>query len=285
MSESARSDYYRPSPVVLTGKALLTGVKRIIPSSLYAGLYRNVDRAYRRSVHFGYSRFLLRERVRGSAEGRERAAAVFRAMPHSLVGYKGLEATYDAITMINRERLEGAIVECGVAQGGCAALMASADARQGGGRRIYLCDSFEGLPDPTAEDFEAGRTGAHASELVRGSCLGTEGEVAELLFGKFGIDHRRVRMVRGWFQNTLPSLSREIGPIALLRIDADWYESVKCCLERLFDRVVPDGIVIIDDYGSCHGARRAVDEFLAARHLHVHLTHDGRGGCTFRKPR
>ena len=285
MNEAGSSTLYRPSPVVLTGKALLAGVRRVMPSGMYAGFYRGVDRAYRRTVHLGYSRFWLRERVAGSADGRARAAAVFRAMPYSLVGWKGLEATYDAVSLINRERIAGAIVECGVAQGGCAALMAATDARQGGGRQIVLCDSYEGLPDPTAEDFEDGRTGTHASVLERGSCLGTETQVAQLLFERFGIERSRVRMVKGWFQDTLPGLAREIGDIALLRIDADWYESVKCCLEALYDRVVAGGVVIIDDYGSCHGARRAVDEFLAVRGVRVALEHDGRGGCKFRKPR
>ena len=285
MTEAGTSTLYRPSPVVLTGKALLGGVRRVMPPAMYANFYRGVDRAYRRTVHLGYSRFWLRERLAGNREGRERAAAVFRSMPYSLVGWKGLEATYDAVTLINRERIGGAIVECGVAQGGCAALMAATDARQGGGRRIFLCDSYEGLPDPTAEDFEDGRTGSHASVLERGSCLGTERQVAELLFDRFGIERSRVRMVKGWFQDTLPGLSHEIGDVALLRIDADWYESVKCCLESLYDRVVDGGVVIIDDYGSCHGARRAVDEFLAAREVRVTLEHDGRGGCTFRKPR
>lgn len=285
MTDVGSSALYRPSPVVLTGKALLAAVRRVLPAGVYAEFYRGVDRAYRRAVHLGYARFWLRERVAGTVEGRARAAAVFRAMPHSLVGWKGLEATHDAVMLINRERIGGAIVECGVAQGGCAALMASTDARAGGGRRLFLCDSYEGLPDPTAEDFEDGRTGSHASVLERGSCLGTEGEVAELLFERFGIERSRVRMVKGWFQDTLPGLSREIGAVALLRIDADWYESVKCCLDSLYDRVVGGGVVIIDDYGSCHGARRAVDEFLAARGIRVMLEHDGRGGCQFRKPR
>jgi len=82
----------------------------------------------------------------------------------------------------------------------------------------------------------------------------------------------------------LPENGPLMGSIALLRIDADWYESVKCCLEHLYDRVVPGGLVIIDDYGSCFGAQKAVDEFLARRSLRVTLVHDRRGGCHFRKP-
>ena len=70
----------------------------------------------------------------------------------------------------------------------------------------------------------------------------------------------------------------------MLRIDGDWYESTRCCLEQLFDQVSPRGIVIIDDYWSCNGARKATNDFLSERHLDVELTPDGRGGISFSKP-
>ena len=91
-------------------------------------------------------------------------------------------------------------------------------------------------------------------------------------------------MVKGWFQDSLPSHSSEIGDVSVLRIDADWYDSVRCCLESLYDLVVPRGFVIIDDYGSCFGARKAVDEFMASRAIAVSLVPDGRGGVHFQKP-
>ena len=64
-----------------------------------------------------------------------------------------------------------------------------------------------------------------------------------------------------------------IGPIAILRLDGDWYASTKICLEHLYDQVVSGGFVIVDDYGTYEGCRKAVDEFLAARGLHVFLSH------------
>lgn len=92
-------------------------------------------------------------------------------------------------------------------------------------------------------------------------------------------------MIKGWFDETLPKYKAEINPISILRIDADWYESVKCCLDNLYDNVLPgSGYIIIDDYGSCYGAQKAVDEFLNNRGVKVDLIPDGRGGCYFIKP-
>lgn len=276
--------FYRRSSVAVVGMATLARLERVLPPASYQAVYRTGVSAYRWLRRVLYRRRWLSAVLTGRMHDRRRAVAVIRVMPYSLVGPGGLEATYDAVTAINRERLSGGIVECGVAQGGSALLMAMTDREQRGHRRIWLCDSFEGLPDPTAEDYEGGATGIHYSQLVRGSCLGTEKQVSQLLFQRFGLDGSRVTFVKGWFQDTLAGLRDRIRPIALLRIDADWYESVKCCLDNLFDLVQPGGIVIIDDYGSCFGAQKAVDGFLEARGIRVSMVHDGRGGCCFRKP-
>ena len=90
-------------------------------------------------------------------------------------------------------------------------------------------------------------------------------------------------MVKGWFQDTIPLNSKSIGDIALLRIDADWYESVKCCLIELYDNVSNGGYIIIDDYDSCFGAKKAVDDFLLMKNIMVEFHHDGRGGIHFKK--
>ena len=77
----------------------------------------------------------------------------------------------------------------------------------------------------------------------------------------------------GWFQETLRALPAGFGAIALLRIDGDWYESTKICLDVLFPKVVSGGIVVIDDYGKWSGCREAVDEFLAGLRRPLLLNH------------
>jgi hypothetical protein len=76
-----------------------------------------------------------------------------------------------------------------------------------------------------------------------------------------------VRCLKGWFDETLPAHRERIGPIALLRIDADWYESVQCCLENLYDQVAAGGFVVFDDYYTYDGCAIAVHEFLGRRRL------------------
>jgi O-methyltransferase len=71
--------------------------------------------------------------------------------------------------------------------------------------------------------------------------------------------------VPGWFQETLPAWRDRVGAIAILRIDGDFYESTRVCFEELYERVMPGGAVVIDDYGTFEGCRRATDEFLSSR--------------------
>jgi predicted O-methyltransferase YrrM len=72
-----------------------------------------------------------------------------------------------------------------------------------------------------------------------------------------------VRTVKGYFQDTLPKLRDTVGTIALLHMDGDWYESTKTILHNLYDRVVNDGLIQVDDYGHWEGCRQAVHEFEA----------------------
>ena len=278
------STVYQRSGVVTTLKRALYASERVMPPAWHARLMSAALDVYRSILRGLYFRHRVINSVRGNRAAAARAAAIVDVMPYSLVGTGGLEATYDAVTSVEDASMPGALVECGVAQGGSAALMAMTSAKYGRRRPVWLFDSYEGLPDPTAEDFVDGKTGRHVRPLPRGSCLGTYEEVDALLFGKFGLDRRDVHMVKGWFQDTLVAERDAIGPIAVLRIDGDWYDSVKCCLDMLYDQVVSGGYVIIDDYSSCFGAQKAVDEFLEKRNLHVRLVPDGRGGCTFNKP-
>ena len=215
--------------------------------------------------------------------------AIRTILPYTMVGRTGLFATYDIAEEMEKKGREGCFVECGVARGGCSALMAMIARDNKSRRKVWLFDSFEGLPAQTSED-EYQEPVIHkprdrSDKLVaQGYCLGTFEEVEELLFDKLGLSRDNIFMVKGWFQDTLPKHRDDIGEIAVLRIDADWYESTKCCLENLYDNVIAGGYIIIDDYGCFTGCQKATDEFLKKRNLNVKLTFDNRGGCYFVKP-
>lgn len=73
-----------------------------------------------------------------------------------------------------------------------------------------------------------------------------------------------VSLVKGDILQTLPDYIKQYPheKIALLHIDVDVYEPSKLALELLFDKVVPNGVIILDDYGTVEGETVAVDEFL-----------------------
>ena len=131
---------------------------------------------------------------------------------------------------------------------------------------VWGFDSFEGLPHLTNEDEGSG------AGWVGFRCSGPDGEHAvPATFAALNVPMDNVRVVKGWFEDTLPVRRQEIGKIAVLRVDSDWYASTKFCLETLYASVVSGGAVIIDDYFTFTGCRKAVDEFRAERGITAKL--------------
>jgi O-methyltransferase len=177
--------------------------------------------------------------------------------PHTLVGAERLHNLFVLADRIETEKIPGDVLECGVCNGGTAALLAYSATHSRLDRTVWLLDSFQGMPETSEIDGEAAK--AHIGQ--------EKGDIArvEALLKSVGVNSSRVRILPGWFEETFPSVSA--GQIALLNIDADWYESVKLCLETFYDRVSPGGFVSIDDYGHWPGCRAAVDEFFQKRGL------------------
>jgi hypothetical protein len=75
----------------------------------------------------------------------------------------------------------------------------------------------------------------------------------------------RVQFIKGRVEDTIPHRAPE--RISLLRLDTDWYESTRHELEHLYPRLVPGGVIVIDDYGCWQGARDATDEFISRHNI------------------
>jgi len=199
---------------------------------------------------------------------------IFRVRKHAAVLPLRLSNLQRLCREIDKRSITGDVVECGVYNGGSASILASACIRSPLNRNIWLFDSFEGLPEPCIED-------GIKSIGWKGWCHGDLARVNTIL-SELSIPESRVRIVKGWFQDTFPSV--QIHDIALLHIDADWYESVKLCLEKFYDSVRPGGFVVIDDYGHWEGSRKATDEFLERRGIDIELVRVGYTCRYFRKP-
>ena len=211
-----------------------------------------------------------------------------KVYPYTMVGYKRLSNVYDLSKFIEKEKEEGAFVECGVWRGGCAAVMGFVADRAKSSRKIWLFDSFEGLPEPTEKDGKTAKD--YALNRVEGKletinkCTGTLEDVKEIFFKILKIKPDNIVIKKGWFQNTLPKAKNEIGSIAILRLDGDWYESTKCCLDNLYDNVIREGYIVLDDYGHWEGSRKAIDEFIKKRKINPTLIKIDYTGVYFQKP-
>jgi len=158
--------------------------------------------------------------------------------------------------------LPGALVQCGCYMGGSAAALRLAL----GPREVWLFDSFEGMPQPGYND---GKRAAWKYQMKGPGWHACSPDDVRAAFAVAEIPLDDVTIVQGWFQDTAPDA--EVGPIAFLHLDADWYASTKIPLETFYDRVQPGGIVLIDDYGGWAGCKRAVNEFRTQRNISAEL--------------
>jgi hypothetical protein len=146
-------------------------------------------------------------------------------------------------------------------------------------KKVYGFDSFEGLTDFNRKDghsssvdpaFDKREGGWSASEV--------EGEIfriVELTNADNVIARERSRLIKGLVQETLdPFLEATPGlRISILNLDMDLYEPTLYALERLWDLVVPGGIVIFDEYGlpPWGGEAAAWDEFARKRSIKLEM--------------
>jgi O-methyltransferase len=169
----------------------------------------------------------------------------------------------DATRYLVAGEVDGAIVECGVWNGG--SMMAVAYTLQelrAIDRELYLFDVFEDIM-PAANEVDVTRDGTRLKDQApkEGAPYWNfvmEAEVKRNITGT-GYPKSRIHLVRGPVEQTLPDRAPE--QCALIRLDTDLYESTKHELESLYPRLVRGGIIIIDDYGSHQGVKKAVDEF------------------------
>lgn len=225
---------------------------------------------------------------RGFTVEPEVRALLSKVKKHTMVSYPRLVSLYDQVVFCERNGIEGDLVECGTWKGGSVAVMAAANMRHGRQRRrLHLFDSFKDICEPDAK-VDGAKAVAQMKAFTKGKYTEAKGRLKpvvgfydsmggaakvsdcrQVIEGVVGYPRPFVVYHEGWFQETLPTA--EIEKIAVLRLDGDWYASTKVCLDHLFDKVVPGGFVVIDDYACYDGCRKAVDEFLSNRKLRVYL--------------
>ncbi|MBI2871466.1 MAG: class I SAM-dependent methyltransferase [Candidatus Omnitrophica bacterium] len=197
--------------------------------------------------------------------------------PYTMLTYPRLLTLFELGTILNRDRVKGCFAEFGVCRGGSAAVLHTV-ANRHPKRHVWLFDSWQGLPDASALDETAS-----GETFPKGALSAPETIAKGLLYKTLRFPAGRGHFVKGWFHETIPSHKKAMGDIALLHLDGDYYESIKICLEELYDQVVPDGYVVIDDYCYWKGCKKAVDEFMLRRGIKHELRPTDNTGIHFRK--
>ena len=177
-------------------------------------------------------------------------------------------ALIEATRYIIDSKIDGCFVECGVWRGGsCMAIALTILKEDELNRNLYLYDTFEGMTAPTIHDESF--DGIPAEKYLNSDkkkkgifwAVSTYDEVESNIYST-GYSKEKIKLIKGPVEKTLP-LSKPDVPIALMRLDTDWYESTKHELNVLFPLLNEGGVLIIDDYGHWKGAKKAVDEYFS----------------------
>jgi O-methyltransferase len=177
-----------------------------------------------------------------------------------------LQFSYDMA--VKYRNINGVYVECGVAAGGqIIAMCAGAPDKV-----IYAFDSFQGIPLPSNRDDQMPgikflskkeqrnlpNPGEQILESTGATSVSEEDFIQHLK--NSGVNYHNVKVVPGWFEHTVRLFGSFNTQIAILRLDGDLYNSTFECLKYLFHKVIPGGVVIIDDY-ELQGCRDACIDY------------------------
>jgi hypothetical protein len=203
--------------------------------------------------------------------------------PHAetMVGRARLDNVLDCTARALADGVPGDLVETGVWRGGTAILLRGIlAALDDPHRRVWACDSFEGLPVADAEKYPIDVP----LRLHEHTALAVSLEQVQANFARYGLLDDRVRFVQGWFRDTLPGVAQEIGCIAVLRLDGDLYESTIDALTNLEPLVSPGGFVLVDDYNGIDACKQAVTDYRQAHGITAPITEVDWTAVWWRKP-
>ncbi len=198
----------------------------------------------------------------------------------TMIGRVRLRSLRECCEVVLRERIPGDFVETGIWRGGACimmtAVLAAHDERE---RKVWGFDSFEGLPPPNAELYPSDR----GDQLHRFRQLAVSIEEVVENFRRMGLWSAQMRLVKGWFKDTVPKAP--IKKVAILRLDGDLYESTIQVLDGFYKKPSPGGFCIVDDYGAMLSCRAAVEDYRRDHGVSEPIVDIDGKGVLWRKPR
>ena len=214
----------------------------------------------RRKIIHAVSKFLASKqlvlaKITTVTESDREHGRVWPQQAHTMIGMKRLDNIQYCMETALANRIPGDFIETGVWRGGSCIFMRAVLAAYGvSERKVFVADSFEGLPKPDADRYPADANDPHHTFEE----LAVSKEEVEENFRKYGLLDDQVVFLKGWFKDTLPRAP--IEQLAVMRLDGDMYESTMDALRNLYPKLSPGGYCIIDDY-FLQGCKKAVDDY------------------------
>lgn len=262
------------SYLALLQKCLLGTIYKDPPLDPYFGDVRDANGApavYGKTagpLHIGVGKF--------NADAR-RGGRDWPVTAHTMIGQARLENLHACVESVLEEGVPGDFIETGVWRGGaCIFMRGMLNAFGDESRKVFVADSFEGLPRPTCTE--------DAKDIhFKMPMLAVGLDEVKANFAVYDLLDDRVVFLKGWFKDTLPVAP--IAQLAILRLDGDMFESTMDGLANLYSKVSPGGYVIVDDYYSVAGCYLAVNQFREKHRIADELVNIDGAGAYWRKSR
>ena len=199
--------------------------------------------------------------------------------PLTMIGSRRLDNVEACMRSALDEGVPGDFIETGVWKGGTTIFMRGLLRAYGiTDRKVYVADSFEGVPPPNSARYPDDRD----SNFHLWPDLAVDLESVKGNFSRLGLLDDQVEFVKGWFRDSLPALRGHQW--AVVRLDGDLYESTTDALENLYDGLAAGGWLIVDDY-EIAACRKAVTDFRSARGITEPIVEIDANGVCWQKAR
>jgi len=213
------------------------------------------------------------------AEDQRVEGKIWPGYADTMIGVKRLDNLQLCIEKVIEEGVEGDLIETGVWRGGACIFMCAVLAAYGiEDRKVFVADSFEGLPRPDPDKWPADRR----DTFFTGGFLAVSQNEVENNFRKYGLLDDKVIFLEGYFKDTLPNAP--IKKLAILRLDGNMYGSTMDALDSLYPKLSKGGFCIIDDY-ALQGCKAAVDDYRSKHKIDSDITKIDWTGRYWRKER
>lgn len=195
--------------------------------------------------------------------------------PATMIGRARLDNLEHCIRQVVADNIPGDCMETGVWRGGATIFMRGMlDVLGNKDKKVWVADSFQGLPEPEMKQDDG-------LNFFLDPCLAVPQETVEENFRRYGLLDERVKFLKGWFSDTLPTAPVE--QLSVLRLDGDLYKSTIDVLVTMYDKLADGGFIIIDDFGAIEACKQAVMDFREERGITDEITTVDWTGAYWRK--